>query len=178
MIKKKAKSKTGAKKPGKKKGEAKPKPETNPAEVRKEVSKLVKAHAAEMTEAVIVEGEKGQLAPVRYLFEMASIFPPEANGEQATPEEDCLAKMLLDRIGPPPKKEEEGGTGSEVAAEGPTPAKGSGQALAAKTAATMGQPAPTAQPAKDEDGSGGKNSEREDGKAEAAHTAKEALVTG
>ena len=50
--------------------------------------------------------------------------------------------------------------------------------LAAKNAATMGQPAPTAQPAKDEDGSGGKNSEREDGKAEAAHTAKEALVTG
>jgi hypothetical protein len=95
---KKAKSKTTAKKTAKKKSEAKAKPETNPAEVRKEVSKLVEAEAADMAKAVIEEARKGQLAPTKYLFEVASIYPPQTDGSQATPEEDCLAKILLDKL--------------------------------------------------------------------------------
>ena len=102
MIKKKAKSKT-AKKVSTKKSSAKSKKETNPAEVRKEISKMVEAEAAKMTEAVIGEGKKGQLATVKYLFEVANIFPPAADGTQATEEEDCLAKMLLDRMKGPAK---------------------------------------------------------------------------
>jgi len=99
MIKKKMrKSKKAGEKTGKKKGEAKAKAETNPAEVRKEVSELVKAHATEMAQAVIGEGNKGQLAPVKYLFEVANIFPPVDDGTQATTEEDCLAKILIERL--------------------------------------------------------------------------------
>ncbi|MGO9086548.1 MAG: hypothetical protein ACLQBK_15070 [Candidatus Sulfotelmatobacter sp.] len=95
---KKKKSKAAAKKTAKKKSPAKTKQETNPAEVRKEVSKMVEAEAAEMAQAVIDEAKKGQLAPTKYLFEMASIYPPAPDGSQATTEEDCLAKILLDGL--------------------------------------------------------------------------------
>jgi hypothetical protein len=149
MIKKKAKSKTAAKKPAKgKKSEAKAKPETNPAEVRKEISELVKEAAAAVAGAVIDVAKTGQLAPARYLFEMANIFPPAPDGEQATTEEDCLAKMLLARISPAKKAEGENAeAGSEVA-----------------------------QPAKEvKDDSAGKNPDGESAKA--VEAAKEILVT-
>lgn len=97
-MKKKKKSKAAAKKTSKKKSPAKPKQETNPAEVRKEVAKMVEAEATEMAQAVIGETKKGQLAPLKYLFEMASIYPPAPDGSQATSEEDCLAKILLDGL--------------------------------------------------------------------------------
>jgi hypothetical protein len=103
MIKKKAKKKTAAKKSAKKKRAAKSAKELNPAEVRKEVSQMVQAEATEMAAAVIGEGRKGQLAPVRYLFEMANIFPPAPDGDEATDEEDCLAKMLLAKLNAPAK---------------------------------------------------------------------------
>ena len=115
--KKTTKSKKTAKKSAKK-SHAKAKRETNPADVRKEVSKLVEADAKEMAQAVIEEGKKGQLAPVKFLFEMANIYPPAQDGTQATTEEDCLAKILLDRLTPPAKpveKDEEGPQGSGVA---------------------------------------------------------------
>ena len=51
-----------------------------------------------MAQAVIDEGKKGQLATVRYLFEMASIFPAATDGSQATEDEDCLARTLLNRL--------------------------------------------------------------------------------
>ena len=155
MIRKKAKNKTAAKKTAKKKSPAKLKAETNPADVRKEVSQLVKAQAAGMTQAVIEEGMKGQLAPVRYLFEMASIFPTAPNGEQATTEEDCLAKMLLDRIGPAKTAAE--GDGADALSDA-----GAGDATgqAAKQAA---------------DNSEGKDPERE---AEAAHGGRGVVVAG
>lgn len=101
MMKKKAKSKTAAKKTAKKKSPGKSKKERNPTEVRKEISKMVASQATDMADAVIGEGMKGQLATVKYLFEMASIFPPAPDGEQATHEEDCLAKILLDKLSAP-----------------------------------------------------------------------------
>jgi len=117
MIKKKAKSKAAAKKPAKrKKSEAKAKPETNPAELRKEISELVKEAATQVAGAVIDVAKTGQLAPARYLFEMANIFPPAPDGEQATTEEDCLAKILLARISPA-KKENEGAEGGSEGAQ-------------------------------------------------------------
>ena len=119
MIKKKAKKKAAAKKPAgkpvRKKCRAKEKPETNPAEVRKEISKLVTEAASKVAEAVIDVAKTGQLAPARYLFEMANIFPPAQDGEQATTEEDCLAKILLARISPAKKENEGADGGSEVA---------------------------------------------------------------
>jgi hypothetical protein len=81
---------------------------------------MVEAEATTMAQAVIDEGKKGQLATVKYLFEMASIYPPAADGEQVSKEEDCLAKMLLDRLKAPQKAEEENkeetATASQVAA--------------------------------------------------------------
>ena len=56
-----------------------------------------------MTEAVMEEAMKGLVAPTKFLFEVAGVFPPAANGEQATEEEDCLAKTLLARLNIPKK---------------------------------------------------------------------------
>lgn len=113
MIKKKTANKATGKKSKKKKGRARLKKETNPAAVRKQVSRIVEAEAVKITHAVVDEAMKGQLAPARYLFEMASIFPPQTNGEQATEEEDSLAKILLAKIllakiEAPPKPEQDG----------------------------------------------------------------------
>jgi hypothetical protein len=99
MKKKKAKSKTAAKKTAKKKStkatEAK---ELNPAQVLKDISALVEAEAAELAEAVIGEGMKGQLSPVKFLFEMAHIFPPPTDESLMSKDEDSLAETLLDRL--------------------------------------------------------------------------------
>jgi hypothetical protein len=99
MIKKKAKrvGEKATRKAAKEKI-SKKKKETNPAEVRKEISKLVEAGATEMAKAVIADGKTGELATVKYLFHMANIFPSEPDGTQATEEEDCLAKVLLERL--------------------------------------------------------------------------------
>ena len=47
-----------------------------------------------MAEAVIEEGEKGQVSPVKFLFEMAKIGPPP-EGTDTTEEEESLAKTLF-----------------------------------------------------------------------------------
>jgi hypothetical protein len=103
MTKKKAASKTGTKKSAKKqkKKVKRGKKELDPVEVRKDIEHMVKSEAGEMAGAVIGEGKKGQLATVKYLFEMAKIFPPSTDGSQATTEEDSLAKTLLHRLNLP-----------------------------------------------------------------------------
>jgi len=85
-----------------KKAEVKPKrvtvkKELNPARVHKDISALVEAQANELTEAVIGEGLKGQVSPVKYLFEMARIWP-QVEGTVPTENEDSLAKTLLTRL--------------------------------------------------------------------------------
>jgi hypothetical protein len=74
------------------------KKEFNPAEVRSDIAKMVGLEATNMAAAVIGEGKKGQLATVKYLLEMAAIYPASTDGSYATTEEDCLAKTLLDRL--------------------------------------------------------------------------------
>jgi hypothetical protein len=103
MIKKKGKSKgkAAAKKTPKKKSAKKGRSDFNPAEVLKDIAQMVDSEAAMMTRAVIDEGKKGQLATVKYLFEMASIYPPSTDGSQATADEECLAKTLLRRLDMP-----------------------------------------------------------------------------
>jgi hypothetical protein len=105
MIKKKAKSKTTKKSTKKKKAAVK----RDPAQVREEIAGLVKSDARDITQAVIGEAKRGELAPAKYLFEMAGVYPPVTDGSQATPEEDSLARTLLDRItlAPPRKVESE-----------------------------------------------------------------------
>ena len=74
----------------------------HPAEVRKKVSVLVKQDAAEMVKAVIEKGKKGLLPNVKYLFEMAGVYPL-APVSEGTEEEDSLAKTLLERLNIPTK---------------------------------------------------------------------------
>ncbi len=99
-------SKTAAKKSAKKKSAPRAKKETNAADVRKKVSTMVKAKAVNMAKAVIGETKKGvpqdlQLATVKYLFEVAEIYPPQSDQDAASADEDCLAKTLLNRLNIP-----------------------------------------------------------------------------
>jgi len=110
MIKKKAKktgkagkNKTKARKSAKGSSSAKTKKAVDPAEVRKDIAKIVGLEAMNMTEAVMEEAMKGLVAPTKFLFEVAGVFPPAMDGEQATQEEDCLAKTLLERLNIPKK---------------------------------------------------------------------------
>ena len=77
------------------------KSERDEKEVRKECSKLIKDGATLLTAAVIEEGKKGQLGPVKYLFEMANIFPQAQDGSETTAKEESLAETLLHRWGIP-----------------------------------------------------------------------------
>jgi hypothetical protein len=102
MIKKKAKKKkTVDKKPAKRKSASKKANELHPSEVLKNISLMVEEQAANMAKAVIDVGKTGQLGPVKFLLELAKIFPQPTDGSQGTPEEDSLAKTLLDRLNIP-----------------------------------------------------------------------------
>src|ERR1700757_1568349 len=104
MIKKKAKGKTAATKETKKKTRTrKAKTPANPADVRKDIAKIVKSGAKKITKAVMEQAMTGQLAPAKFLFEMAAIFPPSTDGSETTQDEDCFAKSLMDRLGLPDK---------------------------------------------------------------------------
>jgi hypothetical protein len=103
MIKKKVKSKTTAGKP-KSKGKRvsrKGKKDFNPVEVRKDIAQMVDSQATTMAQAVIDEGKKGQLATVKYLFEVAEIYPPSTDGSHATTNDDSLAQTLMRRLNLP-----------------------------------------------------------------------------
>jgi hypothetical protein len=101
MIKKKSKkSKKGTKKVAKKQ-DAENKLEKTLEEVRKDCAKLIIDEAEEITKAVISQSKSGQLGPVKYAFEVAHIFPKVNDGSEATKDEDCLAKTLLQRLNIP-----------------------------------------------------------------------------
>jgi len=101
MKKKKAKSKTAAKKTEKKSEPELETKELNPAQVLKNISALVEANADKLAGAVIGEGMKGQVSPVKFLFEMAHIFPPPTDESLMSKDEDSLAETLLDRLNIP-----------------------------------------------------------------------------
>ena len=102
-MKKKATKKCKAtdKKIAKKSKKKAVKKELNPEQVLKDISALVEAQAQELTEAVIGEGMKGQVSPVKYLFEMAHIYPQPADASLTNKDEDSLAETLLDRLNIP-----------------------------------------------------------------------------
>jgi hypothetical protein len=113
MTKKKAKSiKPTAKKAAKKRQGRKK--ELNPAGVRKNISMLVESQAKAMAAAVIGIGKQGQLAPVKYLFEMANIFPTPTDGSESTKDEDSLAETLLQRLNIPTTPIVQGDEGEEI----------------------------------------------------------------
>jgi hypothetical protein len=71
------------------------------AEVRQSIANMVGADAKKITKAVVDEALKGQLATVKYLFEMAGVYPASAVADPAMPEQDALARTLLHRMGLP-----------------------------------------------------------------------------
>lgn len=85
------------------------------AEVRKDISNIVGSRAAELANAVLEEGKKGQLAPVKYLFEVSGLYPASESSE-AKPDEESLAHTLMRKLNLPElpiesEDDEETGTG-------------------------------------------------------------------
>jgi hypothetical protein len=109
MIKKKAKSRAKAKRKTAAKTARKTagKKEIDPAQVRREISGMVKSEAAVITETVMDQAKSGQLAPAKYLLEMAGVYPVATDGEPATEEEDSMVKSFLARLEAPPKPPDE-----------------------------------------------------------------------
>jgi len=100
------------------------KKQADPAQVREELAGIVKSEAKSITEAVMDQAMHGELAPAKYLLELAGVYPPTPDGERAAEEEDCLAKTLLDRLNLPRKPVEEN---EKDANEGGDEGKDSGQ---------------------------------------------------
>jgi hypothetical protein len=80
-----------------------PKRKIDAAKVREDLAGMVKAAAKSITAAVVEQAQQGELAPAKYLLELAGVFPTTNEGEHATEEEDCLARTLLDRLNIPRK---------------------------------------------------------------------------
>jgi hypothetical protein len=100
MKKNKSKGKTPAKKSAKKTTQ-KGRQAVDLVEVRKAITNIVGNEAARIAQAVVDEALKGQLAPMKYLFEMAGLYPAAGEAAEAAPEQDSLARTLLRRLGLP-----------------------------------------------------------------------------
>jgi len=73
----------------------------NPAEMRRSIATLVESEMKSIGHAVVEEAKKGQLATVKYLFEVSGVYPEAPGQSQAKPEEEeeTLARLLLTRLG-------------------------------------------------------------------------------
>jgi len=100
-MEKRSSGKAVKKKKATRKATRKKKRALHPADVRQEVLEMVEDHAHAMTQAVIEQAEQGQLATVKYLFEVANILPSPKDGSETSKEEDSLAETLLDRLNIP-----------------------------------------------------------------------------
>jgi hypothetical protein len=100
-----SKSKGTAKKSAKKKrATAKSKKPVDMVQVRTNISNLVGASANVITNKVIEVAKTGALAPAKYLFEMAGLYPA-TEATAAKPEGDSFAQTLMNRLGGPPEPE-------------------------------------------------------------------------
>jgi hypothetical protein len=77
----------------------KPKPNRvlNPKKISKDIAALVEVNADRLAQAVIQEGMTGQVPQVKYLFEIAHIFPV-SDSSTPTEREESLAETLLDAL--------------------------------------------------------------------------------
>jgi len=100
MKKKKARA-VKQKKTAKKTVKGTTKKQLDAAKVREDIAGIVKAGAKGITKAVMLQATQGQLAPAKYLLEMAGVYPLSTDGSQTSKEEECLAETLLDRLNIP-----------------------------------------------------------------------------
>jgi len=62
---------------------------------------MVGNSATELVAGMINAAAAGELAPAKYLFEMAGLYPATEETEATDPQEDSLAHILLKRMGLP-----------------------------------------------------------------------------
>ncbi|MGD0760277.1 MAG: hypothetical protein ABR921_15370 [Candidatus Sulfotelmatobacter sp.] len=109
---------------------AKDKQPVDLAEVRKEISSIVGTNAAALTRAVMGEGLKGQLAPVKYLFEATGLYPATEISE-TKPDKESLAHTLMRNLKLPESpivNEDDNEDGEDADSVNPNPAvSGDGQ---------------------------------------------------
>lgn len=78
--------------------------ETSPpqelAALRQKITELVAHNAVPMVQqAIDAVREEGQYQAMKYLFEMIGLYPATANADGESPEDDSLARILLERLG-------------------------------------------------------------------------------
>ncbi len=91
----------------------------NLGEVRERVRRVIAAQAEKMTSANIEEASKGNLSPLKYLFEVLGLYPATAAEEPEAAESNDLARVLLKRFNFPfqgPADEEPSEPSTEVVA--------------------------------------------------------------
>jgi hypothetical protein len=100
MMKKKTKRKAtkATRKTTKRASTLRSRKERNPAAVHNDIARIVESGAKKITKAVMEQAMAGQLAPAKYLLEMAQIFPKATDGSFTTADEESLAATLLRRL--------------------------------------------------------------------------------
>lgn len=100
MKKANGKNRGAAKKSAKNNGGKTKKP-VDLAQVRGDIANLVGDSAADIAIEVIKVAKTGQLAQVKYLFEVAGLYPATEGTAATQPQEGSLAHTLLRRMGLP-----------------------------------------------------------------------------
>jgi hypothetical protein len=107
MIKKKGKSKKSGtskntgKKPARGRRRSTSGKQLDPLKVREDIAGIIKSRARKITIAVADKAGLGELAPTKFLFEVAHIYPQAPAGTVSTTDEESMAKTLLDRLNIP-----------------------------------------------------------------------------
>ena len=69
-------------------------PTVDLAEVRKNISNIVGSNATALATAVMEAGKTGQLAPVKYLFEVSGLYPASESSASGL-DQEVLARTLM-----------------------------------------------------------------------------------
>lgn len=94
----------------------------NLAELREEITEMVKSRAMSLVDTMIAEADKGNLAAMKYLLEMISLYPAPTDEEEPAGE-SALAKTLIRRLGLVEQLSQAAGSTSKAAGEiGASPA--------------------------------------------------------
>jgi hypothetical protein len=101
MMKKKSKGRKTAKKGRGKASKGVSGKKLDPAKVREDIAGIVKSRARKIAIAVADKAGHGELAPAKFLFEVAHIYPQALEEAVPTENEESLAKTLLDRLNIP-----------------------------------------------------------------------------
>lgn len=100
-MKKKSKGKKTGKKAPRKTSRSVSGKKLDPAKVREDIAGIVKSRARKITIAVADKAGHGELAPAKFLFEMAHIYPQPPEGSMPPADDESFAKMLLNRLNIP-----------------------------------------------------------------------------